>query len=207
MFTQQLWQNTLPVFEKIIAHPFLQELKQGNLPPEKFIFYLQQDALYLPDFARALAIAAAKAPTNQEFLTCIEFAKGAMAAELDFHQKFLTQHNAQLITKKAQACKDYTHFLLATAHHCSYAEILAALLPCFWIYHAVGAKLIKESSEHAYSEWIKVYAGDNFQQQVEMMLMMVNRAADEANVEIKAKMAALYQQGVEFEYLFWDDAY
>ena len=34
------------------AHPFLSELARGVLPLEKFRFFLEQDIMYLPDFAQ-----------------------------------------------------------------------------------------------------------------------------------------------------------
>ncbi len=63
-FTQMLWAQIQPLFNKILSHPFIRGLTDATLPPESFQFYIIQDALYLREFARALSIAAAKAPTN-----------------------------------------------------------------------------------------------------------------------------------------------
>ena len=46
------------------AHPFLRELAQGVLPLEKFRFFVEQDIMYLPDFARCIAMGAAKSATE-----------------------------------------------------------------------------------------------------------------------------------------------
>src|SRR5262249_7712214 len=48
------------------AHPFLRELGRGVLPLEKFRFFLEQDIMYLPDFARCIATGAAKSATEAE---------------------------------------------------------------------------------------------------------------------------------------------
>ena len=39
------------MFEKIMDHPFLRGLVEGNLREESFKFYVMQDSLYLSDFA------------------------------------------------------------------------------------------------------------------------------------------------------------
>src|SRR5215831_6525761 len=48
------------------AHPFLSELGRGMLPLERFRFFVEQDILYLPDFARCIATGAAKSATEAE---------------------------------------------------------------------------------------------------------------------------------------------
>ena len=62
-FTSQLWKDIEPIYGAIIDHPYNRELAAGTLPPETFHHYLKQDALYLLDFSRALAIVSARART------------------------------------------------------------------------------------------------------------------------------------------------
>jgi hydroxymethylpyrimidine/phosphomethylpyrimidine kinase len=53
------WEGIRPVRERIDALPFLVGLGDGTLDDQTFRGYLAQDALYLRDFARALATASA----------------------------------------------------------------------------------------------------------------------------------------------------
>ena len=63
-FSQQLMNEAEPIWRKIFAHPFLQEIKDGTLPLEKFQYYLGQDYHYLEGFGRAVAMTLAKAPNS-----------------------------------------------------------------------------------------------------------------------------------------------
>jgi thiaminase/transcriptional activator TenA len=63
------------VWAGLHAHPFVTELARGVLPLEKFRFFLEQDVLYLPDFARCIAMGAAKSATAAEL--------GFFASQLD----------------------------------------------------------------------------------------------------------------------------
>ena len=54
------------VWAALHAHPFLSELVHGVLPLEKFRFFIEQDLLYLPDFARCVAMGAAKSESEAE---------------------------------------------------------------------------------------------------------------------------------------------
>jgi len=59
VFTDELWHSIEPIYAAILRHPFIAGLTDGSLPRESFKFYAVQDALYLREFARSLAIAAA----------------------------------------------------------------------------------------------------------------------------------------------------
>ena len=60
-FTDELWQGVTDIYAAIVAHPFLAGLSHGSLPKDCFAFYVVQDALYLKDYARALASVASRA--------------------------------------------------------------------------------------------------------------------------------------------------
>ncbi|HVI96368.1 MAG TPA: hypothetical protein VM753_20290, partial [Anaeromyxobacter sp.] len=64
-FRARLWSAMEGVYSRILTHPFLAGLTDGSLPREAFTHYVIQDALYLLDYARALALVGAKAPDAQ----------------------------------------------------------------------------------------------------------------------------------------------
>jgi len=61
-FSERAWQATAGLRQKILDLPFNRELASGTLSQARFQFYMIQDALYLEQYSRALAVAAAKAP-------------------------------------------------------------------------------------------------------------------------------------------------
>ena len=63
-FTAQLWRSIAPIYAAILRHPFVRGLTDGSLSRDAFRFYAVQDALYLREFARALSVAAARAPRD-----------------------------------------------------------------------------------------------------------------------------------------------
>jgi thiaminase/transcriptional activator TenA len=59
-FTDELWSEIRPVYEKTLEHPFLKGLSDGTLPRSRFEFYLLQDSHYLRTFGQALSVLAFK---------------------------------------------------------------------------------------------------------------------------------------------------
>ena len=64
-FSEQLRDEAQPIWRAIFAHPFLQEIRDGTLPIEKFRYYLTQDYQYLEGFGRTVVLTMAKAPNSQ----------------------------------------------------------------------------------------------------------------------------------------------
>ena len=53
-WSEKAWEAITPVFDGILSQPFIRELMNGTLDKGKFAFYIQQDALYLLDYGKAL---------------------------------------------------------------------------------------------------------------------------------------------------------
>src|SRR5262245_20117160 len=87
-FTRELWASIAPVYAAILRHPFLTGLTDGSLPAESFRFYAFQDAPYLREFARALSLAAARAPREPWIIMFNDHAAGALRVERELHESF-----------------------------------------------------------------------------------------------------------------------
>ncbi|MBC3843257.1 hypothetical protein GXW82_32760 [Streptacidiphilus sp. 4-A2] len=79
-FREQLWDAGDEVYRRILEHPFLRGLTDGTLPHAAFRHFVVQDSYYLRDYARALAVCAAKAPTEDDVRAFASDAVGALAA-------------------------------------------------------------------------------------------------------------------------------
>ncbi len=59
-FTDELRQATEQSWELSLHHPFVQGIVQGDLPLEKFKYYILQDIYYLKHYGKVHAMAAAQ---------------------------------------------------------------------------------------------------------------------------------------------------
>lgn len=211
-FTQLLWQKNTALYEQILNLPFNQELTAGTLAPEAFCHYVIQDAHYLLAYGRALAVAAAKAYDADDVMQFSEAAKIAIVVERSLHNDFMTAFNVSKETFESTpltlACHHYTSFLTATAWSESYPVVLAALLPCFWIYAEVGRAIVSQSvPNNPYQAWIDTYAGEEFHTAVRNVIATVDKVAARCDADTLEKMHAAYTMGAKLEWLFWDSAY
>ncbi len=211
-FSDDAWERTARLREAVHALPFNTELAAGTLARDRFQHYITQDALYLGQFSRALAIAAAKAPDALTLQNFAQSALGAVAVERALHEGYLRQFGVDpaglAAAEPAPDCLAYTSFLLAKAYHDPWEVLVAALLPCFWIYWDVGCAIAgKAGPENPYRTWIGTYADERFGEAVRSVIAIADEAAATATAAIRARMLAAFAQACRYEWLFWDGAY
>ena len=80
-FTQNLWEQVKPIYKKILEHPFIKELGTGTLDINIFKYYIEQDSLYLVDYARALSVLSAKSGNIEYILQFSQFAADTIIVE------------------------------------------------------------------------------------------------------------------------------
>ena len=210
-FTDSLWQSTLPVYEEILRHPFIAALTDGSLAREKFLFYMKQDALYLRDFSRALALTGSRLPDVEAAQAFMGFAHGVFAVERQLHESYFQEYGESLDAEPAPACFAYTQFLLATATTDTHRVAAAALLPCFWIYREVGNEIVRRArdglSTNPYARWIEMYSGEGFDDSVRRAIAVVEALGQEAQPAERSAMQRAFERSARLEWMFWDSAY
>lgn len=207
-FTTSLWNEIEPIYKRILDLPFNKELTDGTLPENKFAFYMKQDALYLADFSKALAIAGAKSRSADELKDFLDFATGAVVVERALHEGFLQKFDTHIDVGKSPACFSYTHFLLSTASLEDYPVAVAALLPCFWIYREVGLHIHQRAAKNnPYQDWIDTYAGDDFSESVDRAIEITELSAQNSSEAVRERMRSAFVDSTRMEWMFWDSAY
>jgi thiaminase/transcriptional activator TenA len=198
----------------MIELPFNTELANGSLSPQRFQFYLVQDSRYLVGFARALAVAAARAGSSRDVAFFAGAAQEAIVVERALHDSYFDRFGMTEADRSAVETSPtglaYTSYLLATAQTGGYPELVAALLPCFWIYQQVGTEILaslRPGVHNPYLSWIDTYADDEFAESVRACRYAVDAAAAGADERTTAAMLSAFTRATEYEWLFWDSAY
>lgn len=207
-----LWAEAAEICRAIRAHPFIAGLADGSLGHDRFRYYVVQDAHYLRNYARVLAICAAKAPVDAELAMFIEHAGAAIDAEQQLHAELLAGLGLDAGRAAALPIAPVTHayvsYLLAIGYGGSYAEAVAAVLPCYWIYARVGDHLQQcGSPDPLYQRWIDMYAGAEYQAVVDAVLGVTDRIGSQVSQREKELMCGHFHATARYEWMFWDAAY
>lgn len=205
-WTAALWAAGGETWHQILDLPFVRALGDGTLDEDLFSFYLDQDALYLRDYSRALATLSARADTAEAQVHWAAGAHEAIAAESQLHEGWLA--NRARLGGPSPITMGYTNFLRASAAGDDYVVGAAAILPCYWLYEEVGAVLSSQNhADHPYAEWLSMYGGEEFAAEVARSLAEVERAFEAASPAQRVRAARAYLSACVYEREFFDQAH
>ncbi len=210
-FCEEIERESAAQREAMANHPFVRGIGDGTLPMDRFRHFITQDYVYLVDFARCLALAAAKAPdlpTMSWFARAVDY---ILNTEMDLHRSYCAGFDiteAELdATRHAPTTYSYTSYLLRVAHQGTFGELVAALIPCIWGYWQVGKRLADQGEpENApgYAEWIRMYAAPGQQAVAEESREICDRVAATAGSAEIAAMKEAYITCTRYEQAFWE---
>ncbi|MFB9308583.1 bifunctional hydroxymethylpyrimidine kinase/phosphomethylpyrimidine kinase [Agromyces hippuratus] len=205
------WADIAQVRREIDELPFIRGLADGSLAREPFLGYLTQDAHYLRDYARVLAEASRLAPDAAGQAFWANSAHGSIIGELELHTGWLGPEAGTAASAPPDATTTaYLDHLLATAQRGDHAVLIAALLPCFWIYTDLGERLAAgEFGEaaldpaHPYASWLATYADPGFAVATREAIGFVTRAAAGASPEHRERMHRAFVASSRHELAFF----
>lgn len=205
------------IWDGLHNHPFLRELAAGSLAPEKFRFFLEQDNFYLEEYARTLAMGAAKSRDETELRYFTVDLNQVLDKELPSNRDLLARVTEMGAADRggartmAPATVAYTSYLQALALRGGPMEIMAALLPCAWSYVEIAERLASEapSSHEVYSDWIGYFTLPANVEMVASMRRDFDRlAAEEAlGAARREDLGRIFATSSRLERGFWQMAF
>ena len=201
------------IWEANYAHPFVQGIGGGTLSEKRYRFYLAQDYVYLIDFSRFFAVAAAKAPSLAPMERFAKLLDETLHFEMDLHRTLcaefgITRQELER-TRPSPTCLAYTSYLLRVAYEGEAATLLAALLPCSWGYGEIGLRLKSKGLPPVahYAKWIETYASAEYQEIVEWLRTLFDEALGDLGGMQRIRLQEIFDTSSRWEYLFWEMAW
>ncbi|WP_010096587.1 thiaminase II [Ornithinibacillus scapharcae] len=214
-FTDRLYENVQPIWEKNHNHPFVQGIGKGTLDRDKFVYYMKQDYVYLIDYAKLFAAGVIKARELEEMGKFAQILHETLHIEMDLHRKFAAEFGISREeleeTKPTPVNIAYTRYMLNVAQNGSLAEVVACLLPCAWDYWEIGRLLKKQYKDtlasNPYAKWIETYDSETFGEGAKWLINLMNELAEGKPERELAVLEEHFQMTSKYEYLFWDMNY
>lgn len=198
---QALWRDNGDLAQACLEHPFPQGIARGDLPRDRFLFYVEQDAFFLDSFARAFALAFAKAPDAATMSELRGLLDGVFE-ELTLHQGYAERWGARLDAEPSPVTLAYTDFLLRVAWSEPVGHVVAAMTPCMRLYAYLGQELSSEVADDSdYREWVETYRDPDFDAFAGRMESLLDAHDDGGD-----SIARHYRRAMQREYAFFDQA-
>jgi thiaminase/transcriptional activator TenA len=215
--SEQLRTASDRIWQGLHAHPFITELAAGTLPIDKFRFFLEQDNLYLQDYARCLAMGAAKSRNETELRYFITDLNQVVDKELPSNRELLDRVTEMGAVDRggasgmAPANVAYTSYMRSLALHGGPLEIMASLLPCAWSYIEIATALADsvDRDHPIYADWVGYFSLPANVEMVTDMRGDFDRLVEEevSGGGRREEIERIFATSSRLEHQFWEMAY
>ncbi len=212
-FSERLRREVAPIWEAQFQHPFVRGIGDGTLHLERFKFWIRQDYVFLIEYMRVLALAAARSPELKIIAKFAGLLYETVNTEMSLHRAYAAEFgisNAELEREPAApTTRAYTDFLLREAAIGDYAELVAALTPCMWGFSEIGMRLAKlpAPADRRYAKWVEMYSSAEFAALARWCRELLDEVAAGLPQDRLDKLEAVFLTSSRYEWQFWEMAW
>ncbi|MFF4403263.1 TenA family protein [Streptomyces sp. NPDC001262] len=207
---EQLLEIADPVLRRVVDHPFWSGLRDGTLPPESLVYFLQQDTGHLlPAYGRALARCAAQAPDDAH---AAFFARGALGT-LEARDRLREASAGTAAALGIDWPAEQTPAGPATHAHCAFftaaaatspAAGMGAVLPMAWFNLNVSDNLAEHCTPGSrYEPWIRIYRpAEGYRHVVRKFLATADEIGGRCSESERRLLVETFTTGIRYEWAF-----
>jgi thiaminase/transcriptional activator TenA len=202
------------VWSSLHGHPFLQEMAEGTLSLDRFRFYLEQDTMYLEEYAKCMALGAARARRVDEVAWLRDSMDNIVDNELPRNRELLTRVIEMGAADRggsramAPATLAYTSFLTTTAYRGDPLDVMVVILPCAVSYREIALTLTDRiAPDSLYTSWMDFFVGDYYGARLTQMQQNLDELADRVDRSRRDALRGSFATASRLEVAFWDMAY
>lgn len=202
------------IWSALRGHPFLADVAAGKLSLDNFRFYLEQDTMYLREYAKCMALGAARARAVDEVAWLRDSLNNIVDNELPRNYEMLREvidlgaADCGGSRGMAPATLAYTSFLTSTAYRGDALDVMTVILPCAVSYREIGLDLAAAIAPGSfYTGWMEFFVGDFYGRRLETMQSNLDELAERAGEGRFEGLCEEFATASRLEVAFWDMSY
>lgn len=195
-----------PIWERILRHPFLEEIRAGSLPQDKLVFYFEQNVRFIETVVRGRSVAAAKS-ADRESLEFFTTRTAELLEELEHQRQMLRDLGGDPDAPIAPTCHAYTNHLQVVAWSRPPEWYVGTFLPCPWTYDLIGEEFRGKLQNPLHAQWWSFYASPEHNALCERYRAFVDERVADYRPQQRARMIQDFLYNSRYELRFWTMAY
>ncbi|KAL6706591.1 ATP-dependent RNA helicase dbp2 [Coniothyrium glycines] len=198
-------------WKEYTEHSFVQQMGDGNLPIDKFRYYMIQDYLFLIQFARANALSAYKSSSLLDIGRSVKQVV-TLQEEIKMHIEFCNEYGLSVEDiereEEDQATTAYTRYVLDIGQSQDWMALQIALLPCLIGYGIIAKRLFEDPKtirqDNQYWKWIENYVNEDYVGAMIRGSDLIEEHAGKLSPSRVEELARIFIHATNMERGFWD---
>lgn len=212
-FMKDAVNHSIDIWNKCVETPFVQGLKTGELPHEKFKRYMIQDSIYLKHYARVFGRAIYNSTVLRDiqlYCSLMSFvADSESIIRLNYLKRFNISDDDIELLHPLPENKNYIDFMLEAAEGEDICKMLMAISPCMLSYSYIARKIASEpiAKTSQYWDFIQDYANDNFYENCKRLEGFSDDKCNSLTNSKKEELKTIFEKASLLELDFWRMSY
>lgn len=211
-FSENLKSSNINTWNKILNHRFIVEVAEDILPVSKFVFYLNQDKLFLRTFCDLLVTASIVAHNTEAKVLIENLIESTIRYEMPLQDELLHELNGEnklsAMFPIHESTSNYTTFLTEVSLSKDLDLIISAMAPCPWTYYEISNSLMRRNiKSNTFKKWLRFYSSDESRVQLYQIKKLLDDMGQKVDNEKKSQMRYYFSISCDYEMEFWNMVY
>jgi len=211
-FSENLKRSNINTWNKILNHRFIVEIAEDILPISKFVFYLNQDKLFLRTFCDLLVTASEVAHNTEAKVLIENLIESTVRYEMPLQDELLNELNREKIVSARfpihESTANYISYLTKVSLSKDLDLIISAMAPCPWTYYEISKSLRRRNiKSNTFKKWLEFYSSDQSQAQLDQIKRLLDKIVQRVDQDKNSQMMYHFSASCDYEIRFWNMAY
>ena len=208
--SEQILRENAAVFDAMVTHRFVKDIKAGRLSKEVFERYLVFEGAFVDTAISIFAFAAAKAETIAQKRWLIGVLDALANQQIAYFEKTFAERGIDPAAHDT-AIPEVAAFrddMLAISRDGGYLDTVAAMFAAEWMYWTWSKEATRyEMSDPLLKEWVDLHAHEDFSAQALWLKAELDDAGEGMSREERSRLSGIFGRAQVLEIAFHDAPY
>jgi thiaminase/transcriptional activator TenA len=208
--SEQMLDENRDVFEAMVHHRFVEDIKADRLPNEAFERYLVFEGAFVDTAIAIFSYATAKAGTIEEKRWLIGVLDALANQQIAYFEKTFAARAidpASYDTGRADVAA-FREGMLAIARDGGFLDTIAAMFAAEWMYWTWSTEADRMAiSDPLLKEWVRLHAEPEFEAQARWLKAVLDEAGETMDIAERKRLSSIFGRAQRLEIDFHDAAY
>ncbi|MGM4914047.1 TenA family protein [Rhizobium sp. 768_B6_N1_8] len=208
--SEQMLDENRDVFEAMVHHRFVEDIKADRLPNEAFERYLVFEGAFVDTAIAIFSYATAKAGTIEEKRWLIGVLDALANQQIAYFEKTFAARAidpASYDTGRADVAA-FRQGMLAIARDGGFLDTIAAMFAAEWMYWTWSTEADRMAiSDPLLKEWVRLHAEPEFEAQARWLKAVLDEAGETMDIAERKRLSAIFGRAQRLEIDFHGAAY